>query len=369
MKARLRGYQVFMLNNRILLQQYPVKNLNQRYLLSRHKNLSNNTFKKCLPNLQTSGAFFPKAGITVEASLILPLMLLIFAVFFSFFSAQLWQLRFQKALDEIGEDIAVWSHVLDFADDYTGSSLLTLAEGGKLSSALGESPGEMISLLQEENRMEEVKLFLLEKGSALLWQAGIKAWLVRKLGQNKLDGSLVQKGSQGLSLSGSTLHDRELDLVLTYRFRPLFGELFGISVPVVQRSCRRLWIGTPVEKEAAGAEEQETEEKEEEPLVYVTENGRAYHGSQDCRVFKIHPLFVSLVSVGGLRNEEGAKYYACERCALGREPLPMVWLTDFGNRYHHEEDCPSLKRMIISLSLSEAQEKYKPCGFCGGRHE
>lgn len=329
----------------------------------RYRAFLNNFTKNSLPKDSVSGAFFQKASLTVEAALALPVILFAAGLFLSFFSAQLLQLRFQKALDEIGEDVAVWSYVLDFADDYTGTDLLTLADGGALSGALagnGEDISELLS--QDADLVHELEVFLLEKGSALVWQQMLKQWLIGKVGRDKLDGSVIRGGADGISLSGSTLHDRELDLVLSYRVTPLFGQTFGISSPVVQRSCRRLWIGTKVVKE----EEEETEEEEQEEIVYVTENGRAYHKDLDCRVFHINPVCVPLATVPSLRNNEGKIYYPCDRCVAGRPEQLMVWLTDFGVRYHYESDCPGLKRTVIEIAISEAREKYKPCGFCGG---
>lgn len=338
----------------------------------RYRAFLNNFTKNSLPKDSVSGAFFQKespgngrqpASLTIEAALALPIFLLAAGLFFSFFSAQLLQLRFQKALDEIGEDVAVWSYVLDFADDYTGTDLLTLADGGALSGALAGDGEDLSALLsQDADLVHEVELFLFEKGSALVWQQLIKQWLIGKAGRDRLDRSVIQGGADGLSLSGSTLHGRELDLVLSYRICPLFGRAFGISSPVVQRSCRRLWIGTKVVK----TEEEETEEAEQEETVYVTEKGAAYHKDLNCRVFNVKPISVPLAAVPSMRNEEGKIYYPCDRCVEGRPDQLMVWLTDFGVRYHYEADCPGLKRTIIEIAISEAREKYRPCGFCGG---
>ena len=322
---------------------------------------------KNLPNRFASGVGAGKGGITVEAALALPLFLFAISVFFSFFAAQFWQLKLQKNLDSIAEDIAVWSYALDFADDYSGSNLLTLVEGGSISRALSGSGADLESLLRgEKDLIREMEQFLLEKGSALVWQPLIREWLVNRVGREAVNASLIQNGAGGLSLSGSTLHKRNLDLVLSYRWIPLFGDLFGVSTPIVQRSCRRLWIGTPVAKEKEEKEEEQEEEEEEEALVFVTENGIAYHRNQECRVFQIHPISTSLSAIGSLRNENGGKYYPCERCVLGKPVSETVCYTDFGVRYHNVFDCPGLKRVLIRLALSEAKEKYKPCGFCGG---
>ena len=329
----------------------------------RYRAFLKNFTKNSLPKDSVSGAFFQKASLTVEAALALPAVLLAAGLFFSLFSAQMLQLRLQKALDEIGEDVAVWSYVLEFADEYTGTDLSVLTDGGALSGALS-GDGEDLALLlsRQTDLMEEVKIFLLEKGSAVLWHQLVREWLIRKIGREKLDGSVLKGGADGLSLEGSTLHDRELDLILSYRISPRFGRIFGISAPVVQRSCRRLWTGTKVVKE----EEEETDPEEQEETVYVTEKGQAYHRDQNCRVFHVQPVSALLSEIPSLRNEEGKKYYPCERCADGRaEPL-IAWITDFGVTYHYDRNCPGLKRTLIEISISEAREKYRPCGFCGG---
>ncbi len=339
----------------------------------RYRAFQNSNQKNSLPKPLVSGAFFlrnhtPEPGreagsLTVEAALALPLFLFAAGLFFSLFSAQLLQLRLQKALDGITEDVAVWSYAVEFADQYTGTDLLTLADGGVLSGALTGNGEDISTLLsQEGNLPEEIKLFLLEKGSALLWQQFVKQWLIRRAGEEKLRRSVLLGGPQGLSLSGSTLHGRELDLILSYRIAPLFGRTFGITIPVVQRRCRRLWIGTRVAEEESGEEE----EQEPEEIVYVTESGTVYHRSRDCRVFHIDPVSVLFSVIPSLRNKDGKKYYPCGSCT-GIHPEPLiVWITDFGVNYHFKKDCPGLKRTLIEIALSEAQEKYRPCGFCGG---
>ena len=112
-----------------------------------HRPTQTDQDRKELSKSRDPGAASFPAGLTVEAALILPLFLLICSLFFTFFSGQIWQLRLQKALDEVCEDVAVWSYLVDFADDYTDIDLLSLADGGLISSALNGNGASQLSSL------------------------------------------------------------------------------------------------------------------------------------------------------------------------------------------------------------------------------
>ena len=301
------------------------------------------------------------ASLTVEAALVLPLFLLLCSLFFTFFSGQYWQLKLQQAMDEVCEDVAVWSYLLDFADDYTGADLLALADGGHLSGALEGRGDDIAQLLSgQADLLEEIRLFLLEKGSALLWQPLLEQWIIAKVGREALRASPIVDRDEGLSLAGSTLHDRELDLVLRY-------EIVALRYGVIQRSCRRLWIGTRIEKPHETDGEPEEEEESEEEVYYVTAFGSVYHTTKSCRVLALKIMTVDYASLPSLRNTSGGKYYACDRCAKHAvlEGTTVI-VTEPGTRYHFRSDCPSLKRTITEISVSEAKEKYRPCHYCGG---
>ena len=111
-----------------------VKN-NQFSFLFRQRIYPNKKENKSLSQDPISEAPFLPGSITVEAALTLPFFLLLFSLFFTFFSAQLWQLRLQRALDGVCEDVAVWSYLVDFAEDYCGKDILSLADGGLLEGA------------------------------------------------------------------------------------------------------------------------------------------------------------------------------------------------------------------------------------------
>ena len=51
-------------------------------------------------------------------------------------------------------------------------------------------------------------------------------------------------------------------------------------------------------------------------IVYVAENGKVCHRSRDCTYLKLSVKSAGLDEIPALRNQDGAKYYPCERCVL-----------------------------------------------------
>ena len=328
-----------------------------------------------LSKLRSSGeSFWLRGSLTVEAALVFPLFLGICALFFTFFGGQLLSLSLQKALDAVCEDVAVWSYAVDFAEEYTGTDLMSLAEGSHLSGALNGNGEDILDFLSGKlDIVEEIQVFLKEQTAALFWQTMLKWWLIGKVGRSRLDQTaLLEGGAEGLSLSGSTLRNRELDLVLSYRVRAPLPFPFSLHYDVVQRSCRRLWTGTartlPPENSSSGSGESETEEEDkEETTVYMTACGTVYHKDKNCRSLSLSITAHAFSEVPSLRNESGGKYYPCERCTLRSGVTSgTVYLTDSGVRYHIDRDCASLKRTLIEIALSEAESEYRACRFCGG---
>lgn len=317
---------------------------------------------KSLSKTPASGGFF-RAVMTVEAAIAFSLFLLLCSLFFTFYQEQAAALRAQKALDEVGEAVAEWSYAAAFVEKYTGTDLMSVANGSAVSSVLAGEARWTALLGGKEKLIREVKAFLAEKGAAVLWQAAVREIVAEKIGAAALEAAGVEGGAAGLSLSGSTLRGRELDLVLSFRIASRVGFPFRLHIPVTVRSMRRLWIGTVLlQPETHGQEETE----EEESVVYVTENGEVFHRDLQCRILKIRPAAVPAAEVGDLRNSRGGKYYPCDYCCHGRPVTEgLVYITDDGVRYHADRDCGEITRYVRKIALSEAEENYRPCYFCG----
>lgn len=103
-------------------------------------------------------------------------------------------------------------------------------------------------------------------------------------------------------------------------------------------------------------------EKDSEVYVYITPSGSKYHLSKECSYLRIAIRAKTAEEVFCLRNESGEKYYPCEICHPGKRGL--VYLTEWGNKYHGKADCPSLKRTVYLVPLSAVGER-SACSKCG----
>ncbi len=83
---------------------------------------------------------------------------------------------------------------------------------------------------------------------------------------------------------------------------------------------------------------------------------------RECTYLCVEIEAVKYEQIEDLRNFSGGKYYACERC----RPLKAgtVYITSEGRSYHGQADCSSLKRTIYMVPLKEVAE-YDPCSKCG----
>ena len=106
-----------------------------------------------------------------------------------------------------------------------------------------------------------------------------------------------------------------------------------------------------------------TEETEGSEIVYVTDHGTVYHRDLSCRYLKLSVQQAELDQVDSMRNEDGGKYYPCERC--WKEGASVVFLTESGDRYHQSLNCSSLVRGIHAVRIWETGGR-PPCSVCGG---
>lgn len=99
-----------------------------------------------------------------------------------------------------------------------------------------------------------------------------------------------------------------------------------------------------------------------EEMVYVTKGSKVYHTGLNCTGLKTTINEVPVSALKKKRSKNGAKYYACEKCANGKV-TGNVYLTPHGNRYHTKRDCPELKLNVYKIPLNETGGKRK-CYYC-----
>ena len=106
--------------------------------------------------------------------------------------------------------------------------------------------------------------------------------------------------------------------------------------------------------------EAETDNAEDNRIVFVTKTGEVYHTSNICSHISLSVREVDYALV---------KYYPCEYCAKGGI-TGMVYITDEGNRIHKDKNCSGIKRSVNTMKKADAEAAgYRPCTRCGSVHD
>lgn len=101
----------------------------------------------------------------------------------------------------------------------------------------------------------------------------------------------------------------------------------------------------------------------DDEYVYITQTGGSYHRSKNCRHLLVTITTTTVNEIETLRNSEGKKYYACEKCkGIG---TGLLFVTQYGEKYHSNASCSGLKRTIKTIKLSEVGGR-SACRDCAG---
>lgn len=181
--------------------------------------------------------------------------------------------------------------------------------------------------------------------SPMISTYGIEQHVIKNIGAEKLDKSIISGGSKGIDCrkSVSNWNTAVIDLSVKYQ---LDIPILMFQIPAISREETlrvKGWTGY-----AKGAEGSGTTE-----VVYVTDYGLVYHKSMNCTYLELSIQAVSASEIEHLRNESGAKYYPCESCGEEVVTAGRVFITDYGNRYHTSLDCSKVKRNIYAVPLDE----------------
>lgn len=193
--------------------------------------------------------------------------------------------------------------------------------------------------------------------SSFLSQGYAKGKIIERAGGEYLDNSCLSGGSKGLNFTKSAVMRRQdmIELVVSYRVHPFIRVVGFPDFHMENRYYGRAWTGYDVEKRNAGGEK-------EDSLVFITATGTVYHWERDCTYLNPSVQVVSAAMLSECRNGNGGKYYPCEKCGVDRIKA-VLFVTSEGDRYHSRLDCPSLKRTVYTVHLSEVNGKSE-CSKC-----
>lgn len=164
----------------------------------------------------------------------------------------------------------------------------------------------------------------------------------------------ITHGTAGISFLQSDFSENFIELKAVYLMKLPVTLLGKIQYRVVQEVKCRKWTGYDPGQDT----------NKDDSWLYYTEHGKVYHTTRSCSYLDLSIRGVTYQQAVGSRNKNGGKYYACEKCGNSTSDRSMVYLTDYGERYHSSLTCSGLKRSIYMIRRTKATEK-RMCRKCG----
>lgn len=197
----------------------------------------------------------------------------------------------------------------------------------------------------------------------------------------------VVGGTPGFFLTSSRVCDGDsrIQINAEYTVKNPF-DIFGIGIITVRQGViAEAWLGeeksgewdgkasgginSGYENDSDPDDNSDSEDGEEGEKVYITPWGMVYHTTYECSLLDLSISLVSFDSLNERRNQSGGKYYPCESCCRHADTGTDdgVYITDYGDRYHSDRDCPGLKRTVKEVDIKEVSGM-SACQKCGGNH-
>lgn len=276
------------------------------------------------------------AGMTVEASIVLPLFLFFF-------------INLGSAMEMIR---------------LHGNLQLGLWDAGNRMCVYGYAAGGAASDAQVKELTKEDRAWWQEWGDIALSYTYVKNQVVDYVGEQYLEESPLSRGANGLQFwESDVLQSKDvsvsgdvLDIVMTYQVAPWMKIPFVRPFRMSNRYYGRMWTGYDLSGEAF-------DENSVWDVVYITDNAGVYHENIHCTHLKLSVREVSFEEALAARNDNGGRYTECARCKS--KPFQgTVFIGREGDCYHYDRACSGLKRTIHTIPRQQAS-KYRPCSRCG----
>lgn len=178
----------------------------------------------------------------------------------------------------------------------------------------------------------------------------------RQLEKQECPLQFIQGGMTGISLLQSDFSDNYVIVKAIYKMTVPIN-LFGkIQYKIVQEAKCRKWTGYQIGQD----------QQEDDTWLYYTQYGSVYHASRTCTHLDLSIQGIPYSQVEQNRNQSGGKYHPCEKCDSHSSNHRMVYITNYGDRYHTSLACSGLKRKIYMIQSSKATDK-RMCSKCGNR--
>jgi hypothetical protein len=274
-----------------------------------------------------------KGGMTVEASIVLPL----FIFFFLNLSCAVEMIRLhvnlEAALYNTGTKMSVY-----------GSALTGIYAGYMEDDEKDEENRGQNSLIQEI-------------GDIAFTYTYVKNAVIKYTGKDYLDSSPLLKGVDGLVFAESDIFtgDDTFEITMTYAVGSWIQYVGIRPFCMANKYYGHIWNGYDLKTSSTDDAEYMT--------VYIAENATVYHINRKCTHLRLTIREVKASAISDERNAYGNRYGLCEKCGKGVAPYTF-YVGKEGDKYHYKKDCPGLSRTVFSMSLKEAEEKYRACSRC-----
>ena len=275
----------------------------------------------------------PRASVTLEASIALPLYIFFFVNILAAFDILRMESDITAALHQTGNHIAFHAFDMKYADDVI-DALTDTEAGDETGSVLGDVGTFIYSAAYAESSVRDY------------------------LGEEHIRLGPMEGGMSFLR-SRIMMNADEIDLVASWRAKPFFpGIAAPAGFPMEARYFGHAWTGYEPGGGSAG------DGAEDDPIVYITENGTVYHKNINCRHLKHAVRSIPAGEAADAVNNSGERYTPCEICGGYGNGRGTVYVSDGGDRIHSTVNCPGLKRTICYVHLSEVAG-WPPCSLCG----
>jgi hypothetical protein len=277
-----------------------------------------------------------RGSMTLEAAVILPLYVFFFISLFSVFYMLHFGQNMTYSLTRAAKQTAVYVCAEDMIEK-SSEQIYSAAdeEGGEQKSEAIDGINIAQTVLAEGYAMQKLSEYLPDDYRQ---SSGLKGNI-----------SLVRSNVSGVN--------EIIDLRASYTLQPTFNFFNLPGVKFASRARTKAWTGWD---DGCG----KREDKEDERMVYVAENGEVYHLSKSCTHLDLTIYPVEGTRLESERNASGAKYKPCEKCGADLN-MRLVYITREGDRYHSSLSCSGLKRTVYEVPLSSVKGK-RLCSRCAG---
>lgn len=267
-----------------------------------------------------------RGSFTVEAALAVPIFIFSIVVFLFLFKVILLQLQLQTSLTQVAKELSQNAYIK--------------------SCGFDKHESESILSTDRNKALEKLQVY-----------AYIKKYFTS---ESRFDNILKKH----ISYQNSSVKSEQQDIELIAQYSiyipvPIF-EL--VDLPIQQRVKTKGFTGTNT---LLTSNREGNSSEGEEDYVYVTENGIVYHRSLECSHLKLSITECRLNEVVNRRNTSGGKYKPCEKCCNAFQETSVVYICQDGDAYHANFECSGLKRTINRIKFSEVQDKMRGCHKCG----